>query len=173
MNNLAATYRYQERWTEVIEARKRVMGPEHPHTLNSMSNLAAAYGNQGRLMEAEKLEVQVIDARKKVLGPEHPSTLTSMWNLSHIWKRQGRDCDALAILEDHVQLRNQQPGLNLNQPDVATATAALKEWQAQVHRPSSPPSSSPAVEDMRPINLRVPHKHAMIKSRKLIIGAIK
>jgi Tetratricopeptide repeat len=65
-----------------MEARKTVLGPEHPDTLTSMNNLAATYGNQGRWPEAEKLNVQVMEARKTVLGPEHSDTLTSMGNLT-------------------------------------------------------------------------------------------
>jgi hypothetical protein len=38
-----------------MEARKRVLGEEHPHTLTSMANLASTYRKQGRLEEAEEL----------------------------------------------------------------------------------------------------------------------
>ncbi|KAF2741890.1 hypothetical protein M011DRAFT_472716, partial [Sporormia fimetaria CBS 119925] len=62
----------EELGVQVMEARKRVLGEEHPNTLTSMNNLAATYRNQGRWKEAEQLEVQVIEARKRVLGEEHP-----------------------------------------------------------------------------------------------------
>jgi hypothetical protein len=39
---------------------KTVLVEEHPNTLTSMANLASTYRNQGRLMEAEELEVQVM-----------------------------------------------------------------------------------------------------------------
>ncbi|KAJ5620527.1 P-loop containing nucleoside triphosphate hydrolase protein [Penicillium lagena] len=100
-------------------ARGRLLGPEHPDTLISMSNLASTYHNQGRwkeadelgvqvvegsnlasmyryqgrFQEAEELEVQVIEVietREQVLGPEHPDTLTSMSNLASIHRNQGR-----------------------------------------------------------------------------------
>ena len=32
----------------MIEIRKRVLGEEHPNTLNSIANLASIYWNQGR-----------------------------------------------------------------------------------------------------------------------------
>ncbi|KKA23702.1 kinesin light chain 1, partial [Rasamsonia emersonii CBS 393.64] len=38
---------------EVMEARKKVLGEEHPATLASMANLASTYRNQGRWKEAE------------------------------------------------------------------------------------------------------------------------
>ncbi|KAF1813825.1 hypothetical protein P152DRAFT_394012, partial [Eremomyces bilateralis CBS 781.70] len=79
----------QDRWKEaeelevqVMEASKRVLGAEHPHTLTSMNNLASTYWNQGRWKEAEELEAQMMDTSKRVLGAEHPGTLTSMDNLA-------------------------------------------------------------------------------------------
>jgi len=37
-----------------------------------MNNLASMYWNQGRLKDAEELEVLVMEKRKWVLGEEHP-----------------------------------------------------------------------------------------------------
>jgi hypothetical protein len=52
-----------------MEARKRVLGAEHPDTLTSMDNLALTYGDQGRWMEAEDLVLRVMETMKKrVLG---------------------------------------------------------------------------------------------------------
>ena len=55
-----------------------------------MENLAATYWNQGRLNEAEQLQVQVMDMRKKLLGAEHPDTLSSMKNLAATYWSQRR-----------------------------------------------------------------------------------
>jgi hypothetical protein len=48
----------------------------------SMGDLAATYQNQGRLKEAEELDVKVMEARRRVLGEEHPDTLMAMANLA-------------------------------------------------------------------------------------------
>ena len=45
---------------QVLEARQRVLGPEHPHTLTSMNNVARAMESQGKAAEAEALHRQVI-----------------------------------------------------------------------------------------------------------------
>ncbi len=76
--------------TQVMEARKRVLGVEHRNTLNSMNNLALTYNEQGRWKEAEELNMQDFEARKRVLGVEHPDTLTSMNNLALTYWKQGR-----------------------------------------------------------------------------------
>ena len=37
---------------------KKVLGPEHPHTLNSMMDLARTYSAQEKYEEAEKLQME-------------------------------------------------------------------------------------------------------------------
>ena len=97
MANLANTYRKQGRWEvaeqleiRVIDMRKKLLGPEHPDTLRSMSSLATTYLDQGRWNEAEQLEIQVVDMSKKLLGAEHPDILTSMENLENAYRNQER-----------------------------------------------------------------------------------
>ena len=58
--------------------------------LNNMANLASNYWNQGRLKEAEMLQMQMMKMRKGVLGAEHPSTLNSMSKLASMYSNQGR-----------------------------------------------------------------------------------
>jgi hypothetical protein len=60
-----------------MEARMRVLGKEHPSTLNSMANLVSTYLNLGRWKEAEELDERVMKTRMRVLGEEHLHTLTS------------------------------------------------------------------------------------------------
>lgn len=57
---------------QVMEARERTLGGEHPDTLTAKANLAVIYRNQGRWKEAEQIELQVMEAREKMLGGEHP-----------------------------------------------------------------------------------------------------
>ena len=65
-------------------------GGERKVLLRSMENLATMYRNQGRLNEAEQLDIQVMDMRKRLLGAEHPHTLRSMENLATMYRNQGR-----------------------------------------------------------------------------------
>ena len=46
---------------QVMEKSSRVLGLEHPTTRTSMAHLASTYQKQGRIMEAEELEVQVME----------------------------------------------------------------------------------------------------------------
>ncbi|KAF2190316.1 HET-domain-containing protein [Zopfia rhizophila CBS 207.26] len=127
---------YQEgRWNEaqrafvqVMETRKRVLGPEHPDTLISMGNLASTYRNQGRWKEAEELNVQVMETFKRVLGEEHPDTLTSMANQASTYRNQGRWKEAeelnVQVMETFKRV------LGPEHPDTLTSMAnlALTFW---------------------------------------------
>ena len=62
-----------------------------------MANLAITYWKQGRLNDAEHLQIQVMDMTKKLLGAEHPDTLSSMENLACTYKGQGRICESESL----------------------------------------------------------------------------
>jgi len=82
-----------------------VLGKEHPDTLTSMGNLATEFWKQGRLEEAEQLEVDVLEARTRLLGLGHPETLRSMTNLAYTWKSRGRGEDAAGLMRQAKRLR--------------------------------------------------------------------
>ena len=67
---------------ELLEAQKRVLGPEHRSTLVSVANLALAYSEQGRWGEMELLEMEMLEVQTRVLGPEHSLTLKAVNSLA-------------------------------------------------------------------------------------------
>ena len=62
---------------QAIDIRSRVLGPNHPETLDSMDRLGWALNREGKYKEAEKLERQTLNIRRRVLGQGHPGTATS------------------------------------------------------------------------------------------------
>ena len=62
---------------ELLEARKRNLGEEHPDTLSTKHHLAIYYGKVGEYQTALKLAEEVLEVRKTVLGEEHPDTLST------------------------------------------------------------------------------------------------
>ena len=70
-------------WCEVLSAQARVLGPEHPDTLQTKANLAATISRQGSYDEAKRLEIDVLRAMRRVLGPAHALTLEVEANLRH------------------------------------------------------------------------------------------
>ncbi|MFB7405418.1 tetratricopeptide repeat protein, partial [Streptomyces rubiginosohelvolus] len=62
--------------------RERILGPDHPDTLNSHNNLAAALHDLGEYQQAADIHRQNLADRERVHGPDHPQTLTSRNNLA-------------------------------------------------------------------------------------------
>jgi tetratricopeptide (TPR) repeat protein len=58
--------------------KEKILGQEHPDTLQTMNNLANALHHQDKYKEAEKLYQQTLELREKILGHEHPDTLKTM-----------------------------------------------------------------------------------------------
>ncbi len=72
----------KELWEKVYEARKRVLGEEHPDTLVCLNDLAAIYGFLGDYEKLKEINERVYEVRSRVLGDGHPDTLVSMHNLA-------------------------------------------------------------------------------------------
>jgi hypothetical protein len=97
MGNLASTHKNLGRWdkaeglfVQVMEARKRVLGPEHPDTVTTMVNLAFTWRGMSQNMKAMELMMECIRLRKQILGAEHPHTLYVSETLSR-WQKGAED----------------------------------------------------------------------------------
>jgi tetratricopeptide (TPR) repeat protein len=87
---------------QVLAARRRVLGNEHPDTLTSRHNLALAYRHAGQVSEAIILFEQVVGDRRRVLGDGHHHTLISRDNLAATYRLAGRVTEAITLLEKDV-----------------------------------------------------------------------
>jgi len=67
---------------QVLNARNKILGEEHPDMVLAMGNLASTYRHLGKHTEAEELLIKVLDARSIILGEEHPATILAMGNLA-------------------------------------------------------------------------------------------
>jgi tetratricopeptide (TPR) repeat protein len=92
----------EEMQRELIDIERRVLGTEHPSTLQTIGNLARTLKREGRYAEAEKMQREMIDIKRRVLGPEHPETAASVYNLACFVARQGRRDEALSLLDQAV-----------------------------------------------------------------------
>jgi hypothetical protein len=68
-------------YRRAVDSCQRVLGPEHPDTLVSVSNLAMCLQTLGDAA-ALPLFRQALDGRERVLGSLHPDTLVSVSNLA-------------------------------------------------------------------------------------------
>ncbi|MEU0705055.1 FxSxx-COOH system tetratricopeptide repeat protein, partial [Streptomyces bacillaris] len=66
----------------ILDHESTILGPDHPHTLNSRHNLANTLNDLGEHRRSVDLHQQVLTDYERVLGPDHPHTLTSRSNLA-------------------------------------------------------------------------------------------
>jgi tetratricopeptide (TPR) repeat protein len=83
---------------KVLAIHEEVLGPKHPDTALSCSNLAANLDAQGKAQEAEPLHRQALAICEEVLGPKHLNTAQSCFNLATNLHQQGRAREAEPLL---------------------------------------------------------------------------
>jgi tetratricopeptide repeat protein len=71
----------------VLPIRERVLGPEHPETLITRSQLARWTGEAGDAAGARDQVAALLPILERVLGPGHPNILSAEANLAY-WTRQ-------------------------------------------------------------------------------------
>jgi serine/threonine-protein kinase len=93
-----------------LATRRRVLGLEHPKTLQSMNSLALAYYRERRRAEAGALYRETLDIQKRVLGPEHPDTLESMNGVGLVSLALGHHAEAEALHRETLAIRQRLLG---------------------------------------------------------------
>ena len=109
---------------------ERIMGPDHPDTLNSRNGLAAAYRDAGRVTEAIRLFEVTLAAREQVLGLEHPHTLTSRINLAAAYTDAGRLAEAIPLFELALATRERLLGTDHPNTMNSRGNLAAAYWAA-------------------------------------------
>ncbi|MGH3378291.1 MAG: tetratricopeptide repeat protein [Actinoallomurus sp.] len=120
--HLAATGAYgqaEAAYGDVLRARERVLGADHPDTLNARYGLARMAAARGRYDDAEAAYRQVLNARERVLGADHPDTLNARYGLARIAAAQGRYAEAEAAYRE--VLAAEERVLGADHPDTLRA----------------------------------------------------
>src|SRR4051812_45483040 len=68
-----------DQYERTLEAFERILGPDHPSTLSSRNNLAAAYSDAGRLTEAVALYEQRVADTERLRGHEDPQLAVALY----------------------------------------------------------------------------------------------
>jgi eukaryotic-like serine/threonine-protein kinase len=108
--NLGLYSRAQSLLTQVVETRRRVLGPSNPQTLASMDQLGWTLNREGRYPEAEKLQRETLEARRHALGPQHSDTLKSMTNLSTTLTLEAHYADAEKLERETLDIQRRVLG---------------------------------------------------------------
>jgi tetratricopeptide (TPR) repeat protein len=94
------------------------LGPDHPETLKTRTNLARWFDEAGRVDEAITLSQALLEDHRRVLGPDHPDTLTTRSDLARFLGEAGRADEAVAQFQ--ALLEDQHRVLGPDHPDTLT-----------------------------------------------------
>jgi len=97
-------------YTEELERRRRIKGPDHPWLAATLNNLAYAQCKAGRISDAEATYRSSLELIDRVWGGNHPNRLKVMLNLAAVLQLQGRDDELEALLRRVVDLRRNLVG---------------------------------------------------------------
>ncbi|KAM7207997.1 hypothetical protein V8F06_014959, partial [Rhypophila decipiens] len=95
---------------QTLALRTKVLGSEHPDTLNTMLGVANAVNQHGNYSEAEQLYRQTLALQTKVLGSEHPDTLNTMLGVANAVRDQGNYSEAEQLYRQTLALRTKVLG---------------------------------------------------------------
>ena len=117
MHILASAYAFGDQpsqaealFRQTQEISRRVLGPEHPLTLNFLGDLAYVYQRQGKYASAESYAAQSLEARRRVLGPEDQNTLESAAQLALAYLSQGKFAESEPLAREALEFnRKKQP----------------------------------------------------------------
>ena len=87
-----------------------MLGPDHPDTLISLNNLAAAYETAGDVKKAIPLYEDCLKRREKVLGKDHPDTIRFQYGYALALVGLGRSGEAEPLLRQAYERDSQVPG---------------------------------------------------------------
>jgi hypothetical protein len=93
----------QELLEKLLDASRRVRGPEHQRTLMVMNNLGLIYAREHRLADATKLLRDAIAIGDRKLGANHPLVAAMMVTLAEAFALNGRGDDAVLALKGAVE----------------------------------------------------------------------
>ncbi|MFF1904322.1 tetratricopeptide repeat protein [Kitasatospora sp. NPDC058218] len=110
-------------WEEEVRVAVRTRGTADQRALTARTNLAAAYREAGRAVDAARLLKQVAVAQQVLRGPEDPDTLTVLAGLATAYAQAGLHDDAVALKER--VLAGRERALGPRHPDTVSARAGL------------------------------------------------
>jgi tetratricopeptide (TPR) repeat protein len=172
---------------QVLDARRRLLGPEHPDTLISMNNLAHTLSAQGDLPGARALQERVLDLRRRTLGPEHPDALRSLNNLAETLSAQG-DLPGARELQEQVleacrrTLGLEHPGTLISLNNLASTlqaqgdlpgARALQEQVLEAHRRLLGPEHPDALRSLNNLAETLSAQGDLPGARKLLEQALE
>ncbi len=119
----------------VLDARERVLGPEHPRTLTILADLASWTGHAGDPAAARDLFAGLLPVRERVSGAEHPDTLGARHELARWTGQAGSPAAARDQYARLLPVRERV--LGAEHPDTLWTRANLARWTGEAGDPAA------------------------------------
>ena len=103
--------RAQSLLTRAVEIRRRVLGPNNPDTLKSLSSLGWVLQHSGHYAEAEKLQRETLQSERRVFGPDDPETLALDQHLAWTLLSEGHYAEAEKLQRETLDTQRRILGL--------------------------------------------------------------
>ncbi len=103
--DLGLYYDAQQQMQRALDLRRRSLGPTHPDTLNTMTQLARFVLSEGDYEQAEALYLRTLPVQMKVLGDEDARTLITMQELGYLYVNEGKYAEAKALFTTVLNVR--------------------------------------------------------------------
>ncbi len=111
---------------EVLERRRRMLGPEDPAVAEAIEELGMSLFYQGKYEEAEPLVQEALELRRKILGSEpHPDLAENMNTLALVLQMLGRIDETQQLYEQALAMNRQLYGEK--HPNIALALNNLAD----------------------------------------------
>jgi hypothetical protein len=117
----------RDAYSSLYRTALRHLGPDHPDTLVTRSNLARWRGEAGDPAGAATATEELLADYLRVLGPDHPDTLAARSNLAY-WRGAAGDPAAAATATEEL-LADQLRVLGPDHPDTLTTRDNLARWR--------------------------------------------
>ena len=85
------------------ESRRRILGDDHPGTLDSIGCLGLLLSRMEKHEEAEPLLREAAEGSRRVLGASHPDTLIALFNLAELLEATDHADEAVALFEEELR----------------------------------------------------------------------
>jgi tetratricopeptide (TPR) repeat protein len=95
---------------DALALRQAVHGHEHPAVARTLSRLAEALWEQGRLTDAEQTQREALALRERLFGKDHVDVADSYQGLGDILTRQKQQADAEAAYRNALRIRRKAWG---------------------------------------------------------------
>jgi Tfp pilus assembly protein PilF len=123
MAALAAYAQARPLFERALSICETVLGPEHPDTAASLSNLALLLQRQGDLAGARPLYESALAIKQTLLGPEHPEVAANLNNLATLLQDQSELAAARPLYESALAIR--ETALGAEHPDTVMSLSNL------------------------------------------------